>query len=225
MDNVPRSSFIPKQATSATPKQTKRKQVFSVFGVLGIVLLIGSVVSAGGVFAYTKYLENELASQKSALAIESQKFSDVDMVTVRNADAQLEKARELLDEHTSPSKIFEALEKNTKESVQYKTFSYERRPSGDVTLNITGVTNEFGKVSLQWTQYLEDVILADVVMTQIGLGEDSPEADPNTLVNFSLTANIDAVNIPYVPVAGLEEEMFGDRDFEFGSFLTGKSKH
>jgi len=206
MDSTPRSSFIPKQTVGAAPKQIRRKRVFSVFGVLGIVMLVISVIGAGGIYALTQYEEGKLADQKSALATEYAKFDESKIARVQAVSEQLEVAQYLLDNHTSPSKIFDALEKNTKESVQYKTFSYERRPSGGVTLNITGVTSEFEKVSLQWTQYLEDMVLADVTMTKIGIDEgDATEVGPGQQVSFALTADIDTKNIPYEPRTQTEE--------------------
>jgi len=193
-----------------------------------MIVLAAAVLGAGGLYGYVYYLQGKFESQQNALSGEYAKFDDAKFGVVQSADEQLRAARYLLDRHTSPSKIFAALEDNTKESVQYTNFSYERRASGNVTLNIEGVTSEFGKVSLQWTQYLRDQVLAEVVMTKIALDPakaDAEEANPNAEVGFSLAANILAENIPYtvdaedVPI-GSSSEVVGDTETATSSSAT-----
>lgn len=210
MADAPRSSFIPKQITGTTPVTVRRKRVFSVVSFITGVLLVGSILAAGGVFLYRSYLERGLAEQRDALNAEYRKFDESEIASVKTFDRRLRLAEYLLAQHTSPSSLFDALEVNTKSSVQYTKFSYERRPSGGITLGITGVTDEFEKVSLQWMAYLRDEVLADATLTRLVLGEEElPEefeegvpALTDSQVAFELRANFDVSQIPYTAPSG-----------------------
>lgn len=205
MDTVPRSSFIPKQASRSSQAKTQATRTVSILGIVSSVLFFGSLIAGAGLFGYTFLQKQQLETAQTDLAGEYSKFNDTEIKAVRAADEQLRAAHYLLTHHTSPSKIFDALEANTKQSVQYQSFTYEQDKTGDVTLNISGVTTEFAKVSLQWTRYLQDVVLADVAVTRVGLGSDEGEGGglPGQQVNFELSANIDAANIAYQSAANL----------------------
>jgi len=203
MANAPRSSFIPRQVAGVTPKTIRQKRVFNIFGFFSVTLLLLSIVAAGGTFLYKNYLERQLAAEKDALQAEYDKFDEAELVSVRTFDTRLDLVAQLLENHVAPSKIFDALEAGTKQSVQYTTFSYERRPSGDITLDIMGITDEFSKVSLQWMEYLRGTLFADAVLTRVaqgvvdGAGELSEVPVFEKRINFNLIANIPASSIYY----------------------------
>lgn len=232
MAEAPRSSFIPKQISGTTPVTVRRKRVFSVMNFISGVFLIGAILAAGGVFFYNSYLERTLALQRDALNEEYRKFDEGEIASVKAFDQQLKLAGHLLDRHASPSSLLDALEVNTKASVQYTSFDYERRPSGGITLNITGTTDEFGKLSLQWMAYLRDQVLADATLTQIGLEDQAVASDnvlssPQKQVRFALLANFDASDIAYTPPSGGTTSRvgtFGSTVSETDGFsLTGSS--
>jgi hypothetical protein len=213
MANAPRSSFIPRQVTGITPQSIRRKRVFSIFGFLSVVLLLASLLASGALFAYERYISGQLDSEKAALAAEYAKFDESDIASVRSFDSRLQVVKTLLDSHLAVSKIFDALEANTKESVQYSAFSYQRRPSGNATLSITGVTDDFSKISLQWAAYLKNTMLANAILTKIALGSvsddstvqggaqaassDGTPAAAVPQVGFSLVANLSASDLAY----------------------------
>jgi hypothetical protein len=195
MANVPRSSFIPKQVTqSAIPKKVRHTRVFSIFGFLSGLLLFVSLAGSIGIFVYKQIEERKLATQKEVLAAERGKFNEDDIAEVRAFNERIELARALLDAHVSPSKVFIALENTTKQSVQYTTFSFVRRPSGDVSLDLTGVTDDFAKVALQSLENSEDFILKDMAVTEIaiGTGSEGEGAPQSKVVSFNLVSNVPA---------------------------------
>lgn len=194
MPNTPRSSFIPKQVTSTTPSRVQKRRVFSIVNIFATIFLAVSVALAGGVFFYKSYLGKDLENSKAALSAERGKFSEEDIAKVQNFDRQVRTAETLLSNHISPSIIFDALEKTTKESVQYTSFALERRPSGGVTVTLAGVTDEFAKVAFQSEEFMDDDILLNSELTQIALGSADGEGESagteNKTVTFGIVSNI-----------------------------------
>lgn len=204
MADAPRSSFIPKQISGTTPKTIQRKRVFSVVNFVSAAILILTFVGAGAAFLYQTLLERQLSTQQEALNEEYRKFNESEIAEVKAFDQKLRLAKYLLENHASPHAILDALEANTKESIQYTNLFYNRRPSGGITLNISGATDEFGKIALQRIANEQNSILANAVVTYIGLNlneevnsEGTASAQP---VNFLLLANLDVSHIPYVAV-------------------------
>lgn len=204
MATTPRSSFIPKQVTSAIPKKVRRTRVFSIIGFVATVLLVASLLASGGVFLYKDISLRKLTDAVNELNKQEQKFSEEDIIKVHNFDKRIKIAEDLLNAHIVPSKILEALEITTKQSVQYDSFSYKRRPSGNAEVGLTGVTDEFSKVALQSMQYSKDLILKNSAVTQIGLnvtGGDSDGLSSGTLtrksISFSIYSDISASEILY----------------------------
>ena len=176
MAEAPRSSFIPKQTSSAVPSSVRRKRRFHAFNFLASALLALSLALGAGSYFYRNYAGKQLEQAKSDLSFESERFSENDIAEVREFDRTLEAARLLLDNHISPSKIFDALELKTMDRVQFSSFSFQQRPSQDVTLTVEGGTEEFKTVALQALQFGDDPLLSDAVFTDLGTQGASVEA-------------------------------------------------
>lgn len=208
MASTPRSSFIPKQVTSsAIPQKVRRTRVFSIVGFFTSLILLVSILTAGGVFFYKDFVvERDLEAIKARLESERAEFNDEKLRGIKNFDLKIELAKSILNEHIAPSRVFDALEARTKQSVQYTSFNYTKRPSGNVTVELSGVTDEFAKVALQSMQYQEDLVLENAYMTSVGLGTHTAtpeEANPGLVtkqISFSLVANVLGSDIAYTPV-------------------------
>lgn len=217
MASTPRSSFIPKQVTSsAIPQKVRRTRVFSIVGFFASLILFAAVLASGGVFFYKNFIvERDLEAMKVQLESERTKFNDGELRDIKNFDLKIELAKSILDEHIAPSRVFDALEARTKQSVQYTSFTYTKRPSGNVTVELSGVTDEFAKVALQSMQYQEDLVLSNAYMTSVGLGTHTAtpeEANPGLVtkqISFTLVANVEGSDIAYTPVTSFTnvEEM------------------
>lgn len=226
MDKVPRSSFIPKQVVGVTPKTIRRKRVFNVFGTLSVIFLLAAIIAAGGAFGYRLYLESRLESQKKLLEEQEKRFDASQITEIRNFDRRLDAVSYLLDNHGAPSKVFAALESVTERNVQYTSFNFEQRASGDVTLDINGITSDFDKVALQLSSYFAENLFADVVITKVGQqtleGDEEEEVvSQDDVVGFHLLANISAANIAYtgergslLPAAELFDNLDEDDEIE-----------
>lgn len=229
MANVPRSSFIPKQVTSATPKKVRHTRVFSVLAFGSSALLIVSLLLSVGVFIYKNIEQSNLEKEQAALASARSQFDEQDMAEVRSFNKRIELARSLLEGHVMSSKIFKALESSTKQSVQYTSFTYVRRPSGDVSIDLFGVTDDFAKVALQSLENSEDFILKDAAVTEVGisLGAGSEESTPVTAgtkrVSFKIVANVPASKILFDASAIETQPVEGQQDALEGATSTDET--
>lgn len=199
MAETPRSSFIPKQTQSAVPSSVRKKKRFHVFGFISSVILIGSLVLAGGAFFYKDYAHTQLEAEKANLSAEKEKFNESEIAEVRSFERRLMAVRFLLENHISPSKIFDALELSTMRNIQFTSFALDQRPSQDVTLAIQGGTEEFKTAALQALEFAKNPLLKDAVFTDLGTSGatlEEIESGQGTLldsgyrVNFSVTGNI-----------------------------------
>ncbi len=172
MAESPRSSFIPRQSSTAIPAKMQRRRTFSVFNFLASVILIASLIAAGGAYFYKGVAEKKLVEAQLKLKAESEKFGIEKLNEVRDFNRQLLAVRYLLDHHIAPSKIFDALELDTLGSVQFMEFTLEYDPEvNDVLLTVLGGTEEFKTVALQALKFSEQPLLKDAFFTELGSKE------------------------------------------------------
>lgn len=214
MADIPRSSFIPKQPSGAVPNRVKKKRRFHALSYSATVLLIASLALGGGTFFYKDYLRSDLESEKQALEAERTRFNQGDIASVQELDYKLSIARLLLDTHVSPSKIFDTLELATRERIQFTNFSFTQQPSQNVTLTISGGTEEFKTVALQALTFGDDALFKEADITNIGNATPSIEdvtnnagtADTEYSVNFTVQGSMAASAVMYDGVNALASE-------------------
>lgn len=176
MVDIPSSSFIPKQNTSAIPTRARRRRTLSIFGALASLILFGSIALTGGTYAYKMQLEGKNEAVKKQLNDQKELFNEGDIATIESFNRQLSIAKFLMANHAAPSKIFEKLEQRSLGSVQYASFSYENDPAQSATLTLTGGTEEFKSVALQAIAFGEEPMLKDAVFGEISTGDAAAPA-------------------------------------------------
>lgn len=154
MTYIPRSPSGQRGAASPIPRIVKKRRTFRIFGFLGSALLILSVLASAAVFFYENISENQFEQARQDLAAAADRVSDREarMREIKQYDDRLKAAATLLDNHVAPSRLFEALEMNTKETVQFQSFEYTYDPGFDALLTLGGSTDEFISVVLQKLQ-------------------------------------------------------------------------
>ncbi len=205
MAYIPRSSFIPKEASGAIPMQVQKKRTVRIFSLLASALLITSVASAIGAFLYKDYALGQLETAKAELQTVSAESNNEDNIAeIRTYDQKLKIAKSLLDNHIAPSRIFAELESTTKENVQFDAFELTYDPGFEVELKLGGNTRELSAIALQNTQFAKEGIFSDFKIEDINapiintLSTD-PEVVTNTDVTntFTVTALFNKRNIAY----------------------------
>ena len=213
MAYIPGSSFIPKD-TNATPKVMQRKRTFHIFGFIASVMLVVSLLMAGGVFGYQIKLENDLEKVQKELAEAKTEDFSVQMAEIAVFDQQLKTAKRLLDNHIAPSRIFAELEKMTTKTVHYKAFEYTYDPGYLAELSVLGGTDEITSVASQKIEFANQQLFTDFSIENISLSlendkEGSAPSRSDSPVSFGISGTLDTEPILYTGVAvGAETETF-----------------
>lgn len=213
MQEIPRSSFIPKQSGSAIPAIIRRRRKFSVFSFIATLIFITSLVVAFGTYYYKGTTERRLDEAKKALSEEETKLGPDRLKEVRDFNRQLLAARFLLDQHLAPTKIFKVLEQTTMQRVRFEGFSFEYDPANrDAMVTLQGSTEEFKTVALQGDRYEDQPILAESIFSEfalIGAGsipeEGIANANPKQSVSFAVSGEIPIETLKYEGRVGQEE--------------------
>jgi hypothetical protein len=217
MAYIPRSSFIPKEASGVIPMQVKKKRTIRVFSLLSSALLIASLVSAIGTFLYKDYAMTQLEAAKSQLqAVSDESNNAEDIAEIRLYDEKLMIAKNLIENHIAPSKIFSELESSTKESVQFDSFELNYDPGFEVELTLGGNSNELSAIALQKAQFAKDSIFTHFAVQDISapieVGASNSDAITGTspITSFTINGLFDKKSIAYegrssAPVTQVEE--------------------
>lgn len=217
MADIPRSSFIPKDVASAVPARVRRRRTFNVFGFVGSIMLIASLVLAGGVFFLKTKTQKDLEQRKVTLEAENRKFNEQSIFEVQQFDQRVQAAELLLKNHLSPSLLFEELESVTKHHVQLTKLEYEYDAPFDVLLTIGGATDAFKTLALQELGLLNSALLRSIEFTELGTsdvqkpgestGSKTDTSGKDTFVQFTLEGNLEPALIRYEnSIAGTDLE-------------------
>ncbi len=202
MVEVPRSSFIPKESMGMTPNRVRRGRTFHVFGFLGTALLVGSILGAGLVFFLKGAAVSSLETAKQELSAQKSLFDDGRVEEVKEFDRRLEAAEVLLKNHSSPLRIFTALEGKTKKKIQFTSFTLERTSMSEVLVSLSGRTDAFKVLALQEMGFADDALLKDIIFSEVatfdGAEEVGTEGSPvDRGITFTLTGSVDTELIRY----------------------------
>ena len=200
------SSFIPKRGSGKIKRRRISGQVY-FFTTFSYVLMFATVLSAGGVFAYTNHLEGQLEAEIEALNSEISTFDDSNMQSLIDFDARLSQAADRLNNNVSMDYFFSALEVATVDTAQIETMKILRE--GDEHLQVTAqvLTNSFDSTIFQKDIYKEmDIVsknnILDVNTSNLAAartGEGSSEDFSRISFNVELSVPLSA--IPYRPPA------------------------
>lgn len=213
MPETPKTSFIPKNAMGAMPgRAPRRRKHFNVFSFIGIVIFLCGIILTIGVYVYKDISEKDLASKKAELQAIKTSFSQSDIENLRELDRRINVANALLDQHLSPSVVFDMLEVRTQEGTQFTEFSYERRESGSVEITMGGSALRFNTVALQSRQLANAAALQSAIFSDVNIGEGQEGAADT--VDFTVTAQADTEALTYTafPVADTSETAIPDSE-------------
>ena len=190
-DSAKKTSFIPKQTMGTLPKRaSRRSHSFSIFNLITIVVFVGALIVSIGVFFYKDFTQSALDAKKQELVEFKQTFSNEDFQSIRELDRRISTAKSLLDAHLSPSVMFDALELNTQNVVQFTQFSYTQGGSGEVEVVLAGQAPRFNTIALQAQRFANTAVLPTAVFSELSIsgGNDDEEGGGGEeIITFKVT--------------------------------------
>lgn len=168
MVNTPGSSFIPKRSTGKTVPRRSGKRIY-IFSYVAYVVFFGTLLSVGGIFFLEQQAERQLEEHIALLEAERQSFNTSQLEEIKALDSRLRIALTILDRHSAPSLLFEALEQVVVDEIQFTNFGYNRtETAAAVTLN--GVADSFDALLFQQEVIKDNQLLAAAEVTQVTVG-------------------------------------------------------
>lgn len=202
MEQAPRTSFIPKQGVGQSARVSVRRRG-GFLGILSVLLIMGSLLFSAGIYFYASYIERQLGVAQQELADKRQIFEPGSIEELRDLDMRIGTVTALLNNHVSPSVLLDTLERTTQRNIQFTDFAFERRPSGNVGVEMGGVALQFNTVALQAERFAATPMFSDVVFGELDRTE---EGAVTFQVNLEIAADALAYSVAGLAVPPVETE-------------------
>lgn len=195
------TSFIPKKQVPTTSlaaiRTAQPKHGTSVFMVIAVIFFIISLVGVGGAYLWKQYLTTQQETYKKELADREKQFNTDLIGQLKQANFQIDTARQLLMNHIAFSGIFDIISRFTIANVRFLNMSVTRDPlTSLVKLTMSGEGTNLATVAFQSDVFsnLETYGLRKIVKNP---ALTNPSLGSTGLVTFSLAAEIDPSTIMY----------------------------
>ncbi|HEC32739.1 MAG TPA: hypothetical protein ENI63_00575 [Candidatus Kaiserbacteria bacterium] len=188
-----RTSFIPKKTLSTVANIQRRSGGGSlgVITLLSLIIVLGAVVLSVGVFLYQKILESNITRKTVTLNRARAAFEPTLIQELVRVDSRLNAANVILNQHITPSVLFESLEKLTLKSVQFRDFNLTRISGDKISVSMKGIAKDFRGVALQADVFGKSKIIKDPIFSNLNLNQAGNAV-------FSFSAFVDTSLIKYV---------------------------
>ncbi len=191
------TSFIPKKPiTLDTPRARVGVDLFSFFGAL---ILVASLIAAGGVFFYKSSIEKDIQKMDSKIAGFGSDFNQEKIAKVEEMqkfDRRAHAAETILANHIMISPIFLSLENLTLKSVGFTKFNFTRGASsslasGAVLVTMSGKAKSYDSIALESDQLVTNTYFKNPIFSNLNLDEIK------NIVSFDLSFGVDPSFINY----------------------------
>lgn len=210
------ASFIPKNpgANKNRTRVTKRIYVLSYVSNVGFFSVLLVVIA---LYVYGSLVEKQLDEQKQALLEQQNRFSQEQLMEVRDLEKKMLMASDLLDRSMAPSQLFTALESVVSDQVAFTGAKVMTAQNDRVTYEFSGVARNFNDLIYQRDVLNNSQVLAnsELLTYDYSLPDGSEESgqtnfagnDPNIV--FTFTRTMPGSEIAYVantmPVESMSE--------------------
>lgn len=183
------TSFIPKKPVESSPSKTfSSSSGGNVFGVSAALLLVITLLSCGGFYAYKQYLVNQVTKAEKDLAAAESAFQPEKIQEIINADGRISAARGLIQGHTAISFFLDYIGSIMVKNIRFSDFSLVNK-KGNPTLSVMGESLSYNALEAQSKELEKSSYLSNIYFSDFGLSDKG-------LVTFKLQAEIssDAVS-------------------------------
>ena len=179
------SSFIPKGPVTSTIGASigqKAKQT-GLFSFLALVIFVGSVLLALGMFGYNYYLKYRIGKMGSDLESARATLSPDVIDELTRLNNRIIYTEELVSRHQILVPLFEFLEVSTPRSVRFSDVRYSMTGKG-IELTMRGEARGYAALALQADIFSKSKSIKDPIFSDLNLNEKGD-------VRFSFKAIVD----------------------------------
>jgi len=195
MDQQPKTSFIPKKpiqtASKTAPLRSAKSTGKAIFTLIATIIFIASIAALGGVYFYKFALQRQIEDQVASLQKAKDEFDEDFIKTASRLDLRLSSAAELLENHLSPSALFELLENYTLHTVSFGNFNFSDTKEGHIKVEGSGVSQRFESIVLQSDSFGDSEVMRNVLFEGL-----EPDLE-NNVINFTFSATLDPKVVLY----------------------------
>lgn len=169
------STFIPKRPVASGPAGSRRRKRSGSFSIVNMIVFIAFflvLVVAGGLFGYTRFLEESIVEKDAQLNAEVENLDRGLIRELAVKDAQLAVAKSILEDHIVPSRFFAHLQDITLQNVQFVTFDFMAEPGRRPQIFMNGIADRYETVALQSDVFGTDEMIASSLFSGLNLGEE-----------------------------------------------------
>lgn len=200
MDKEFQTSFIPKKPIVEERVSTRRP--VGLLNFIVTIIFIGSIVAAGGAYAYELSLKKSVSDMDAQLVLAREHFDDAAITEMQNLDKRLHASDQILSSHIMISPIFMALQSLTLKTVSFTRFDYKiNTDTGKTKVEITmsGKATSYEAIALQSDSLAQNKYIKDPVFSNLNLDEKGR-------VTFDLSFIVDPTFINYKDTLNREGE-------------------
>jgi len=169
MDQEFQTSFIPKKTLVSKPE--RRGGSFGLLNVISFVIMIVSILIAGGAYLYRDNLSQRVDEMKLSLDRAQNIFEKSLLEDLQLLDRRIEAATVILKDHIAVSPIFGVLQDITLPTIRYIDFTYEIDAINPnvIHVSMTGEAVSYDAITLQSNLFSENRFIRNPIFSNFSL--------------------------------------------------------
>lgn len=180
--NIP-TSFVPKQAIQANSAHGIRRHGANPINIVAPTILLITVLLAGGVYGYERYLLGKKTAAAAELSVQEQNIDQEGVREFIRLRDRLSAGTKLLSEHVTLSTFFTKLEKITLQNVRFTTLTVTVGADRTAEVQMAGEAKSFNALAAQSTAFSSDPSIRRAIFSGVSQNTDGT-------VDFSVTATL-----------------------------------
>jgi hypothetical protein len=200
MEERVKTSFIPKTSLSVDRAQAPKGNPVALANVIAAVILILTIVGAGGIFLFEQFTVQNIAAKRQSLERSRAAFEPATIKELSRLDRRIETGKNLLKTHVSVSKLFDEIERLTLATVRFGSFSYAQKDGARAIIMAQGAAASFNAVALQSGGFSKSAVITEPVFSNVNIGDVG-----NIQFDFTATVNADRLGYAISSESGATE--------------------
>lgn len=180
--NIP-TSFVPKQAIQASSMHGIRRHGANPINIVAPGILLITVLAAGAVYGYERYLVDKKAVAAADLLAQEQHIDQEGVREFIRLRDRLSTGTKLLSDHVTLSTFFSKLEKITLQNVRFESLALTVGADRTAEIKMSGAARSFNALAAQSTLFSSDSSIHRAIFSGVNQNTDGT-------VDFSVSATV-----------------------------------